>query len=130
MEKYRNTLQRTIVMDAVNDLVGTHPTPDEVYQHVADKYPNISRSTVYRNINILSKLGKVLKIEVPNAAERIDANVKSHYHIYCDSCGKVFDVDMPYLDNLEDKIQDKHGFEFKNHKIIFVGVCPDCNKQK
>ena len=129
MEKYRNTLQRDIVLNAIKDLVGTHPTTDQVFKHVAEKYPNIGRSTVYRNINILSEQGKVLKIDVPNEAERIDANFEFHYHIYCEECGKVFDVDMPYLSNLEDNILDKQGFEFKSHKIIFIGVCPDCKNK-
>lgn len=126
MKQYRNTIQRDVVLEAINDLTGLHPTPDEVYVHVAKKHPNISRSTVYRNINILSRQGKVLKISVPNAAERIDSNTKSHYHIYCEKCGKVFDIDIPYFDNIEDEIIDTQGFKILSHDIIFTGICPNC----
>lgn len=129
MEEYRNTLQRKLVFDAVSELNGSHPTPEEVYKHVNIKYPTISRSTVYRNLNILSSLGEILRVKVPGGADRMDANVAMHYHICCEKCGRVDDVIMPYIENLQNSIEDDSGYQINNYKIVFTGLCPMCKNK-
>ena len=44
MEK-RNTIQKQLVLDAVAQLAD-HPTADEVYAHIAQKHPTVSKATV------------------------------------------------------------------------------------
>lgn len=123
----RNTIQREIVLDAVNSLQ-FHPTPEEIVEFVNKRYPNISRSTVYRNLNILEQSGVILRVRIPNAADRFDFNVTNHYHIVCEKCGRVDDLEMPYLDNLNSNIINSNGYSVNSHSIVFFGECPDCNK--
>ncbi|MEI3231561.1 MAG: transcriptional repressor [Gordonibacter pamelaeae] len=73
-----------------------HPTSADVYDVVRERHPNISRATVYRNLGVLANRGEVLRVEVPNGADRYDFHNKPHYHAKCRVCGGVFDVDMPY----------------------------------
>ncbi|MEG2982634.1 MAG: transcriptional repressor [Raoultibacter sp.] len=121
----RNTVQRTLVLQAVQSL-HDHPTSADVYEVVRSQYPTISRATVYRNLGVLATQGEVLRVEVPNGADRYDFNHEDHYHIQCRLCGNIYDVDMPPLDNLPARIADKHGFEIESYQIIFEGVCPSC----
>ena len=44
--------QREIILEVIKNN-RTHPTAEEIYILVTKKEPKISRSTVYRNINIL-----------------------------------------------------------------------------
>ena len=124
----RNTIQCSLVLNAVNKLKN-HATADEVYASIINDYPNISRATVYRNLDKLAKTGQIKKIEVPREAERFDHLIHNHYHIKCLHCGHIFDVDMPYQEHIEDQIKNKHGFLFLSHEIIFTGICPDCLKE-
>ena len=48
----RNTIQRQLVIAAVRFLAD-HPTADEVYERITMEYPDISKGTVYRNLNSL-----------------------------------------------------------------------------
>ena len=41
-----------------------HPTADMVYLHVKEQFPNISLGTVYRNLNLLSDMGEIIKIPI------------------------------------------------------------------
>ena len=41
--KKRNTLQKSIILDALKDFMGKHPTPNEVYEYIHEKHPSISR---------------------------------------------------------------------------------------
>lgn len=121
----RNTIQRTLVLEAVQSLCD-HPTSADVYEVVREKYPNISRATVYRNLGVLANRGDVLRVEVPNGADRYDFRNASHYHAKCSVCGGVFDIEMPRLDNIASRVSDNHGFIIEGHDIIFSGVCSAC----
>lgn len=125
----RNTIQRTLILAAVKEL-RSHATADELYSFVAKEHPSISRTTVYRNLQRLSKSGEIKKIEVPDSADRFDHNCHNHYHARCEKCGKVFDVDMKYMDDIEKHIGKKCGFEFTGHDIMFKGICAECKKAK
>lgn len=121
----RNTIQRTLVLEAVQSL-HNHPTSADVYEVVRERYPNISRATVYRNLGVLANRGDVLRVEVPNGADRYDFLNRPHYHGKCRVCGGVFDIDMPYQSDIVSRVGDTHGFAIEGHEIIFDGICADC----
>lgn len=123
----RNTIQKSLVLEAVQSL-RTHPTSADVYAAVRKKHPNISRATVYRNLNALAARGEVLRVEVPNGADRFDFNNAPHYHARCRVCGGVFDIDMPYQHDLAKRVEDARGFCIERHHILFEGVCAHCAK--
>lgn len=123
----RNTIQRSLVLEAVNTLK-CHATADEIYELIHKEHPNVSRATVYRNLNALSDDGKIKKLEMPSSADRFDHICSKHYHIKCKKCGRVFDVDMEVISGLENNIKDRRGFEFTDYDIVFKGICPDCQK--
>ena len=122
----RNTIQCSLVLETVNRL-HCHCTADEVYNTIVKDHPTVSRATVYRNLNRLSETGKIRKIEIPGGPDRFDHQRHEHYHVKCVECGQVFDVDMDYIADLEDKIKDTRGFQFTGHNIIFTGICPECS---
>lgn len=121
----RKTIQSSLVFEAVNKLQ-CHATADEIYNEIVKDYPNISRGTVYRNLQWLCEMGEIRKREIPGGADRFDHCVSDHYHVRCISCGRVFDVDMEYKTDLEKSIGDAHGFVFTGHDIIFKGICSEC----
>ena len=123
----RITTQRSLVLETVKEF-RRHVTADEVYDAIVKKQPHISRGTVYRNLNLLSDIGEIRKVEMPNGADRFDYLCREHYHARCIKCGRVLDVEMEFIDDLEKNIKDTHGFEFIGHDIIFKGICHECNK--
>ena len=124
----RNTIQRTLVFETVNKLQN-HATADEIYDAIISEHPNISRATVYRNLNLLSEMGEIRKLEIPGGPDRFDHCVDNHCHVKCEKCGRLFDVDMDYISGLESNIRDTRGFDFTGYDIIFRGICPDCKKK-
>lgn len=122
----RSTIQRSLVLETVKDL-RCHVTADEVYDTIVKKHPDISRGTVYRNLNLLSDMGQIRKVEVPNGADCYDYQCHKHYHARCIKCGRVFDVEMEFIEDLESHIKDTRGFKLTGHDIIFKGICLDCD---
>ena len=125
----RNTIQRSFVLEAVNKL-HCHATADEIYNEIARQHPTISRATVYRNLNLLSEMGEIRRLEIPGSADRFDHISSNHCHVKCEVCGRVLDVDMDFVSGLGSGIRDAHGFDFTGYDIIFRGVCPECKERK
>lgn len=125
----RNTIQRSLILDAVNKL-HCHATVDEVYNEIVKKHPTISRATVYRNLNLLSEMGEIRRLQIPGTADRYDHINSKHCHVKCQICERVFDVDMDFVSGLENEIRDTHGFDFTGYDIIFHGICPECKNKR
>ena len=65
----RNTIQRSLVYEAVNALQN-HATADEIYEISVKEHPHISKGTVYRNLNQLAEDGEIRRVEVPGGPDR------------------------------------------------------------
>lgn len=108
-----------------------HPTADIIYAKVREQNPRISLGTVYRNLSRLVECGEILKLSCGDGQERYDANAAPHPHFYCNSCHSLYDVEMPYLADL-DKLAGNFypSFKFDFHTTIFYGQCAACNQKK
>jgi len=121
----RNTIQRQIIMDTLKRL-RTHPTVDEIYNAIKQIHPTISKSTVYRNLRQLAENGEIRQLSLPDGLERYDGCMDRHYHFRCYTCGKVFDVDIEYLTDINEKVHRKYGFQIDRHEVVFTGICLHC----
>ncbi len=116
--------------DGIYSLFGKknyHPTVDDLYDIIKKDFPNISLATVYRNLDQLTQMGKILKIDIPNQPARYDGNIEEHYHIRCKDCGYIEDVWLDF--DLSDKLNPKKAFpnfELVEYDINFIGTCSKC----
>ena len=124
----RNTIQRQLIVNAIHEL-HKHPTVDDIYSYIAEKYPGISKGTVYRNINLLVEEGLLIRLISPGVADRFDSGVHKHYHIYCRGCGSLTDAPIRYYNELDKALADATDFQIDNHHIVFNGLCPECRKK-
>ena len=124
MEK-RNTIQKKLVLDAVNRL-DCHPTADEVYAEVVRTHPTVSKATVYRNLGGLSEEGRLRYIRMPDGANRFDHRLDEHRHIACLCCKRICDVPVMEALSLDEVAARSTGYSNVSHDIVFYGVCPAC----
>ena len=75
-----------------------------------------------RNLSVLSERGEVLRIPVPNAADRYDFRCDNHFHAKCSRCGGVFDIETEGVDPFA-RIVNDYGFEVTGFDLAFSGVC-------
>ena len=69
-----------------------------------------------------------MRVPVPTGADHFDFNIKPHYHVRCTKCGGVFDVFMPPVTDLIDRVEDSSGVELHRYEILFEGICSTCRK--
>jgi len=121
----RITPQRHAVLEyLLNSMV--HPTADEIYKALEGKFPNMSVATVYNNLRVLREIGLVRELTYGDSSSRFDCNTEDHYHIICDSCGKIVDFHYPSLDEVEKLAEQVTGFDVSHHRMEVYGTCKNC----
>ena len=105
-----------------------HPTAQEIYEEVRKQIPNISKGTVYRNLQVLNMEGLVSELNLNGALSRFEVKQGDHYHFRCEQCGRVFDAGYPVEQDLNSKVAAKTGFNISSHQLEFRGICHDCQK--
>ncbi|MEG2174612.1 MAG: transcriptional repressor [Oscillospiraceae bacterium] len=129
MRQTRNTPQRDLVRGLLEENY-SHPTASEVYELARRENPSISRGTVYRNLNLLAEGGEITRLRMPLGPDHYDFQTQNHYHFVCRSCHRVLDSQIPYDDALNLATANVPGCKTEWHKLILVGLCPDCNIKK
>lgn len=121
----RITPQRNAVLEYLLTSM-THPTADEIYQALEEKFPNMSVATVYNNLRVLKNIGIVKELTYGDDSSRFDCNMTEHYHIICEICGKIVDFDYPSLDEVESLAEKVSGFKVNHHRMELYGTCESC----
>ncbi len=122
----RLTTQRQIILEELGK-VTSHPTANEVYDMVRKRLPRIGLGTVYRNLELMAETGIILKLEVGGTQKRFDATTDPHYHIRCISCGKVDDIEIPVMADINKTAAELSNYQVLGHHIEFSGVCSACS---
>ena len=125
----RMTLQRKTILNILRQ-TKSHPSADEIYELVRKQLPRISLGTVYRNLELLAKMGLIQKLELGGTIKRFDWNPNKHYHIRCLVCGQVDDAPIAPLNKLEDELYGATVFSIIGHRLEFEGLCPICTKKE
>ena len=126
-KRRRNTPQRKIIHEELCALK-THPTAAELFEIVRRRLPRVSLGTVYRNLEVLHKDGRVLKLEMAGTEARFDGDTRPHHHVLCNECGIVRDIKLEQPIDPVEKISDSCGFKIQGYKLKFFGLCPSCQE--
>lgn len=107
----------------------SHPTADEIYKALEEKFPNMSVATVYNNLRVFRDVGLVKELTYGDSSSRFDFVTSDHYHAICEDCGRIVDFHYPGLDEVEHLASHVTGFKVSHHRMEIYGKCPEC-KQK
>lgn len=129
-EGYKITPQRLAILEVLSISEG-HLTVEKVYEKVRFNFPTTSLATVYKNVTILKDLGQVLELGFSDDRNRYDGNKPyPHPHLICKKCKKIIDPDIEKLKDISEDLTRQTGFQIINHRLDFIGICPDCQKNK
>jgi Fe2+ or Zn2+ uptake regulation protein/predicted transcriptional regulator len=124
----RMTHQREIILDELNKSQ-THPTADELYESLKRKLPRISLATVYRNLEILSGVGLIKKLEISGRQKRFEGVQEQHNHVFCTQCQRVDNIPTPISQTPYFGPMQEQGYRITGCRIEFFGICQKCQKK-
>lgn len=132
----RMTPARHAVLDALSSS-GDHLTAEEVFKRASRRCPDIGLATVYRTLELLTRLGMVSRFDTGDDKARYEfagpgGRKEHHHHLVCVSCRKIVDYrdfikeETELLKKAEAGLSKKYGFRIESHVMQFYGLCPDC----
>lgn len=118
--RQRELIYKTVMENKV------HPTAEFVYNYLKKDNPQLSLGTVYRNLQQLSDNGEINRVSIPNQPDRFDGIIEEHYHAVCQKCGKIYDIHLDEMPEVDRIVAEKTGLDITGHEIIFKTICPMC----
>ena len=120
--------QRELIYEQVKQHP-VHPTADMVYSALRAEHPNLSLGTVYRNLNLLSDIGLLMKIHIADGSDRFDGRTDAHYHMVCEKCRRVFDIEYEELEDNVRAAAASDGYTLTRLTLTLEGVCRECSAE-
>ena len=101
----------------------SHPTVDDIYQHILPDAPTLSRTTVYNSVKLFSEKSIVKILPIDGVQIRYDADTKFHGHFYCEKCRRVYDFSPAQAGET-----GLGGFNIEHREVFYSGICKECLK--
>ena len=112
------------IYDIVNSS-SDHLTAEMIFKKIQTIFPDISRATVYNNLNKLCDQKLIRRISLENSPDRYDRVIK-HDHLVCQKCGKLSDVSF---EDLTESLKKQLGNDFIAYDLKVFYICPECQKK-
>jgi Fur family transcriptional regulator, peroxide stress response regulator len=92
-----------------------------------EKFPSMSKMTVYNVVESLAKAGIINSLRFVNSTElHVDFDTDTHFHFVCSNCGKIYDIDSEL--EIHDVVK-KSGHKADGYNVNIYGTCKKCLKK-
>lgn len=116
------TKQRAVILEVLRS-DKCHHTAEELFMLAKEKLPTISRATVYNNLHSLEEEEIIRKISGDGGPDRYDNSFIPHGHLICETCGGVYDIDVPRIEEL---LNECIGSRVASYELKVRGRCARC----
>jgi Fur family ferric uptake transcriptional regulator len=88
-------------------------------------------ASVYRGVEVLQDLRLLARVDVGDGVARyeragLESDEHHHHHFVCDRCGLLVPFDDDALEKAIEALENRLGFETKEHEVVLRGVCAGC----
>ncbi len=118
----RMTGQRRVIADVLQTSTD-HPDVEELYARASAIDTGISIATVYRTVKLFEETGILERHEFGDGRARYeDAEREHHDHLIDMNSGEVIEFVDKEIEELQEKIAAKLGYELRGHRLELYGV--------
>ncbi|WP_413718791.1 Fur family transcriptional regulator [Silicimonas sp. MF1-12-2] len=118
----RLTEQRRTIATVLEE-ADDHPDVEELYSRASAIDPKISLATVYRTVKLFEESGILEKLDFRDGRARYeDADRDHHDHLIDLHSGEVIEFVDEEIEELQERIARKLGYELKGHRMELYGV--------
>ncbi len=109
---------------------GSHLSAEEVHQRLLRSDERVSLATVYRTLRLLSSMGLLQELELPEGGRRFelasDAH-RDHHHLVCVRCGRTEEFESAAVLAAGERAAATHGFRLLECVLNVRALCPRCS---
>lgn len=126
----RLTPQRQRVLELFERIgEGSHLSAEEVHQRLLRSDGRVSLATVYRTLRLLSSMGLLQELELPEGGRRFelagDAH-RDHHHLHCVRCGRTEEFESAAVLAAGEEAASAQGFRLLACVLNVRALCPRC----
>ncbi len=123
------TAQRELVARTLLAM-GSHVGANELHRKLARRTPRVALATVYRTLQLLKDNGLIAERQFGERWRRYENVAADHHdHLVCLGCGAVIEFQEPLIEELQDRVARRHGFQAERHRLELYGYCRDCSRE-
>ncbi|MHB8927594.1 MAG: Fur family transcriptional regulator [Bacillota bacterium] len=130
----RLTPQRVAVLEVLLQDSPGHLGADEIHARLRDTHPEVGLATVYRTLDMLESIRVVHKTDFGEGRSQFELNPRDeghyHHHLICLDCGRIIEFQDDLLNQLEEEIARKAGFQVVDHTLRVYGYCRACRPKR
>jgi Fur family ferric uptake transcriptional regulator len=117
------------LLQTLADHKGEHLSAREITESVRSTDQKVDTATVYRTLELFTKLHIVTEIKgATGISYQIVPVGGKHNHIVCEECGTTFDYSSRYLEGLRTTLVQDLRFELHLEHSTLSGVCEQCQE--
>jgi Fe2+ or Zn2+ uptake regulation protein len=98
-----------------------HPSADQVFARVRDRFPMISRATVYNTLNLFVEKGLLRALALAEGRVVFDPRMAPHHHFIDETSGAISDIpwDAVEVKNLD--AAALRGLDVREYQVVMRG---------
>jgi Fe2+ or Zn2+ uptake regulation protein len=110
--------QRVAVADYVLR-TAEHPSADLVWKRVRERFPWISRATVYNTLHLFVEKGLLQRLTIAEDSVVFDPITAAHHHFIDEDSGAI--VDVPWERVQVCNIESLRDYEVRHYQVVMRG---------
>ena len=103
-----------------------HVSIEDLLARVKKRNPKIGYATVYRTLKLLVDAGLAAHRQFGEGQARFELAGSHHDHLICTECGHIVEFEDEAIEDLQDAIARRFGFQLQKHRHELYGVCGKC----
>lgn len=119
------TAPRRMVLIALAE-AGSHVTADELHRRVRQDHPEVSASSIYRTMEVLTDLQIVEHVHLGHGAAQYHLTDEEHAHLVCNGCGTIIELDASTSSRFADTVAAELDFHLDLGHFALTGWCGAC----
>ncbi len=127
----RSTDQRKLIVETFF-CADNHVSIEELLAQVRESDRRVGYATVYRTLKLLAECGVANERSFGDGLTRYElADEAAHHdHLICVECADIVEFEEPAVEELQERVARRYGFELRSHKHELYGVCPRCQAKR
>lgn len=122
---YKLTRPRLAVIEVL-ETYGDHLSHNQILIEGQKIYPQLSRATVYRTLELLVALKLVRPLYLNEPTQRFISGFGGHHHLVCTNCDAVIEFEQCNVEALARELAEEYNFQILSHLLEFQGLCKAC----
>ncbi|WP_317622938.1 ferric iron uptake transcriptional regulator [Thiohalobacter sp.] len=126
------TLPRMKILEILESRdTSRHMSAEDVYKALLEAGEDIGLATVYRVLTQFEAAGLVSRHHFEGGHSVFELEQGHHHdHIVCVRCGRVDEFIDEVIEERQQAIARKAGYEMTDHSLYIYGICADCRKEQ